>query len=72
MLYGDNNNWFAAWAYWQLKLHGWQTVSILNGGRQYWVDNGLPVTIDVPSYAATSVSVGEPDFGRCGRSVTMS
>ena len=49
VLYGDNNNWFAAWAYWQLKLHGWQKVSLINGGRRYWVDNGLPVTIDVPS-----------------------
>ena len=61
VLYGDNNNWFAAWAYWQLKLHGWQRVSIVNGGRKYWVDNGLPITIDVPSYPATSVTVGEPD-----------
>jgi len=61
VLYGDNNNWFAAWAYWQLKLHGWQRVSILNGGRKYWVDNGLPVTVDVPSYPATTVTVGEPD-----------
>ncbi len=58
MLYGDNNNWFAAWAYWQLKLHGWQQVSILNGGRRYWVDNGLPVTVDVPTYAPTSVTRG--------------
>ncbi len=61
VLYGDNNNWFAAWAYWQLKLHGWTSLSILNGGRRYWVDNGLPVTIDVPSYAPTSSTVGEPD-----------
>ena len=61
VLYGDNNNWFAAWAYWQLKLHGWQRVSILNGGRRYWVDNGLPVTVDVPTYAATAVTVGEVD-----------
>ena len=61
VLYGDNNNWFAAWAYWQLKLHGWQLVSILNGGRRYWVDNGLPVTVDVPTYAATAVTVGEVD-----------
>jgi thiosulfate/3-mercaptopyruvate sulfurtransferase len=61
LLYGDNNNWFAAWAYWQLKLHGWARLSIINGGRKYWVDNGLPVTIDVPLYAPTSVTVGEPD-----------
>ncbi len=61
VLYGDNNNWFAAWAYWQLKLHGWPRLSILDGGRRYWLDNGLPVTIDVPAYPATSVTVGEPD-----------
>ena len=56
VLYGDNNNWFAAWAYWQLKLHGVEHVSILNGGRKYWLDNGLPVTVDVPSYPATGLS----------------
>jgi thiosulfate/3-mercaptopyruvate sulfurtransferase len=61
VLYGDNNNWFAAWAYWQLKLHGWNKVSILNGGRKYWLDNGLPVTVDVPSYPATNVTVPDPD-----------
>lgn len=62
ILYGDNNNWFAAWAYWQLKLHAWDKVSILNGGRKYWLDNGLPVTVDVPSYPATNIQLPEPDF----------
>ena len=47
-MYGDNNNWFAAWAYW-LKLFGLRDVRILNGGRKYWLDNGLPVTTDVPT-----------------------
>ena len=50
-MYGDNNNWFAAWAYWQLKLFGLRDVRILNGGRKYWLDNGLPVTTDVPTYS---------------------
>jgi len=62
VLYGDNNNWFAAWAYWQLKLHGVERVSLLNGGRQYWLDHGLPTSTDVPSYAATGIEVAEPDF----------
>jgi thiosulfate/3-mercaptopyruvate sulfurtransferase len=62
VLYGDNNNWFAAWAYWQLRLHGFDNVSILNGGRRYWLDNGLPVTTDVPSHAPTKVDVPEPDY----------
>ena len=44
VLYGDNNNWFAAWAYWQLKLYGHGDVRILEGGRKYWLDNGLPLT----------------------------
>jgi thiosulfate/3-mercaptopyruvate sulfurtransferase len=62
VLYGDNNNWFAAWAYWQLKLFGLRDVRILNGGRKYWLDNGLPVTTDVPSYEPTGIQLGEPDF----------
>jgi thiosulfate/3-mercaptopyruvate sulfurtransferase len=62
VLYGDNNNWFAAWAYWQLRLHGITNVSILNGGRRYWLDNGLPVTTDVPSYAASNFQVSGPDY----------
>ncbi len=62
VLYGDNNNWFACWAYWQLKLHGLENVSILNGGRRYWLDNGLPVTTDVPSYPPTGIELPAADF----------
>ncbi len=62
VLYGDNNNWFAAWAYWQLRLHGFTNLSILNGGRKYWLDNGLPVTTDAPNYSSTNIQVPEPDY----------
>src|SRR5438552_1604950 len=62
VLYGDNNNWFAAWAYWQLKLFGHDDVRILNGGRRFWLDNGLPLTTDVPAYAATGYELPEPDL----------
>ena len=62
VLYGDNNNWFAAWAYWQLKLYGHDDVRILDGGRKYWLDNGLPLTIDLPSYPGTGYQLPEPDF----------
>src|SRR3954465_10405211 len=62
VLYGDNNNWFAAWAYWQLKLYGHRDVRILNGGRKFWLDNGLPLSTDVPSYPATGYELPEPDF----------
>src|SRR3972149_4794356 len=53
VLYGDNNNWFAAWAYWQLKLYGHEDVRILDGGRKYWLDNGLPLSVDEPPPAPT-------------------
>ena len=62
VLYGDNNNWFAAWAYWQLKLYRVRDVRILNGGRKYWLDHGLPVSTELPSYAATGIQLPEPDF----------
>jgi thiosulfate/3-mercaptopyruvate sulfurtransferase len=62
VLYGDNNNWFAAWAYWQLKLYGVERVSILNGGRKYWLDNNLPLTVDVPRHEPTGIELPEPDF----------
>ena len=40
VLYGDSNNWFAAWAFWQLKIYGHQDVRILNGGRKKWIAEG--------------------------------
>ena len=62
VLYGDNNNWFAAWAYWQLKLFGHRDVRILDGGRRYWLDQGLPLTTDVPSHQPTGYRLPEPDY----------
>jgi len=62
VLYGDNNNWFAAWAYWQLGLHGITTVSLLDGGRAYWLAQGLPTTTDVPAYSPTHISLAGADF----------
>ena len=62
VLYGDNNNWFAAWAYWQLRLFGFENLKILNGGRKYWVAQGLQTSTEVPSYEATGIAVGEADF----------
>jgi thiosulfate/3-mercaptopyruvate sulfurtransferase len=62
VLYGDNNNWFAAWAYWQLKLFGVRDVRILNGGRKFWLDNGLPLSTDVPAYQASGYELPEADY----------
>ena len=61
VLYGDNNNWFAAWAYWQLKLYGVERVKLLNGGRKYWLDNNLPLSTDVPTYPASGWELPEVD-----------
>lgn len=48
VLYGDNNNWFAAYAYWLLKLYGHDNVRLMNGGRKKWVAEGRPLTLDIP------------------------
>jgi Rhodanese-related sulfurtransferase len=44
VLYGDNNNWFAAWAFWQLKIYGHEDVRIMDGGRKKWVAEGKELT----------------------------
>jgi thiosulfate/3-mercaptopyruvate sulfurtransferase len=62
VLYGDNNNWFAAWAYWQLRLFGIENAKILNGGRKLWVAENRPSSTDAPSYPATGIRLPEPDF----------
>ena len=48
VLYGDKNNWFAAFAYWYLKVYGHGDVRILDGGRQKWLDEERETTTDVP------------------------
>ena len=57
ILYGDNNNWFAAWAFWQLKYYGHNDVRLMNGGRALWLAENRPVTTDVPSHAATQYAI---------------
>jgi thiosulfate/3-mercaptopyruvate sulfurtransferase len=49
VLYGDKNNWFAAYAYWYLKIYGHEDVRILDGGRQKWIDEGRELTADTPA-----------------------
>src|SRR4029079_18655706 len=53
VLYGDNNNWFAAWAYWQLRLFAVEGVKILDGGRKLWLAQGRPTSTDRPTYDQT-------------------
>ncbi len=59
VLYGDNNNWFAAFALWLLKYYGHDKVVLVDGGRKKWVAENRPLTSDVPSYPATSYKVGK-------------
>src|SRR5206468_2525436 len=59
VLYGDKNNWFAAYAYWYLKIYGHEDVRILDGGRQKWIEEGRELTADTPSPAAASYSAKE-------------
>jgi thiosulfate/3-mercaptopyruvate sulfurtransferase len=46
LLYGDNNNWFAAYAFWQLKYYGHKDVRLINGGRKKWLEENRPLTKD--------------------------
>ena len=59
VLYGDNNNWFAAWAYWQLRYHGLDNVRLLDGGRNKVEQSGLPLSTEEPAHAAGSISLPE-------------
>lgn len=61
VLYGDNNNWFAAWALWQLKLYGHKDVRLMNGGRKKWLAEGRELTTDKPSHPATSYKAKDAD-----------
>ena len=54
LLYGDNNNWFAAYAFWQLKYYGHQSVKLINGGRKKWLEEKRALTKDAAKVAATS------------------
>ena len=61
VLYGDKNNWFAAYAYWYLKIYGHQDVRILDGGRQKWIDEGRELTTDEPQVSPASYSARDRD-----------
>ncbi len=62
VLYGDANNWFAAWAFWQFKIYGHKDVRLLDGGRKKWELEGRVYTTDVPSYPAGNYTATAPDF----------
>jgi thiosulfate/3-mercaptopyruvate sulfurtransferase len=61
ILYGDKNNWFAAYAYWYLKIYGHADVRIVDGGRQKWIDEGRPLTTDAPQVGQATYTAQERD-----------
>jgi len=61
LLYGDNNNWFAAYAFWQLKYYGHKDVRLINGGRKKWLEEKRPLTTDAPKVTPTSYKATGPD-----------
>jgi thiosulfate/3-mercaptopyruvate sulfurtransferase len=63
VLYGDNNNWFAAWALWQMKMYGHNDVRLMNGGRKKWLAEGRDVSTDLPTPAHASYTATGPDNG---------
>ncbi len=58
LLYGDNNNWFTAFAFWLLKYYGHERARLIDGGRKKWIDEERPLTRDIPAFAATEYTVG--------------
>ncbi len=61
VLYGDNNNWFAAFAFWQFKVYGHKEVRLMNGGRKKWELEGRPLTAEVPKFALGHFNAATPD-----------
>jgi thiosulfate/3-mercaptopyruvate sulfurtransferase len=61
VLYGDRNNWFAAYTYWYFKYYGHDNVRLVNGPREKWISEGRPTSSDTPSYEPQTFTAGEGD-----------
>jgi thiosulfate/3-mercaptopyruvate sulfurtransferase len=61
VFYGDNNNWFAAWALWQFKYHGHKDARLMNGGRKKWELEKRPLTTEPPRHARSEYPVPASD-----------
>jgi thiosulfate/3-mercaptopyruvate sulfurtransferase len=61
VLYGDRNNWFAAYTYWYLQYYGHHAVRLMNGPREKWIAEGRPTSTDVPSYRRVMFRAGRGD-----------
>jgi len=62
IIYGDNNNWFAAWALWQAKIYGHADVRLVNGGRKKWLSEGRELTTEVPTPKRTQYRAKPADL----------
>ncbi|HZN55810.1 MAG TPA: sulfurtransferase [Candidatus Polarisedimenticolaceae bacterium] len=63
VLYGDNNNWFAAYAFWLFKIYGHKEVRLMNGGRVKWLnESDKTLTVDLPKITATRYTASQPDL----------
>ncbi len=61
VLYGDRNNWFAAYTYWYLKYYGHDNIRLMNGPREKWISENRPTTTDIPSHPAASFEAKGPN-----------
>jgi thiosulfate/3-mercaptopyruvate sulfurtransferase len=61
VVYGDNNNWFATYAYWLFRLYGHRDVRVMNGGRKKWMDEGRPMTKEASIYPKVRYEARQPD-----------
>ena len=61
VLYGDRNNWFAAYTYWYFRYYGHDNLRLMNGPRDKWISEGRPTTADVPSYDSQTFDGGDGD-----------
>jgi thiosulfate/3-mercaptopyruvate sulfurtransferase len=61
VLYGDFNNWFAAFAFWAFKYYGFKDLRLMNGGRKKWLEEDRPITKDIPQYQLGNFKATEPD-----------
>jgi thiosulfate/3-mercaptopyruvate sulfurtransferase len=62
VIYGDNNNWFAAWALWQARIYGHRDVRLMNGGRKKWLAEGRELSIVRPGVRPARYQAKEPDL----------
>ncbi len=61
VLYGDFNNWFAAFAFWAFKYYGFKDLRLMNGGRKKWLEEDRPISKDIPQYQLGNFKATEPD-----------